>query len=101
MPDFTFQVGEIKSIGIEITSDSAITISSPTIKIVRCSDGAVILAETSATQVNDSATKVTLKALLNTTGYQEGRYLAQFKFVRDSIETRIIKTHVFVSNQTC
>lgn len=99
--DFTFQAGEIKNVGIVISSDSAITISSPTVKIIRCSDGSTIVAETSASQVNDSATQVTLKYLLNTTGFQEGRYLAQFKFVRDSVETRIVKTHVFVSTSTC
>lgn len=101
MSDYTFELGEIKPIGLVCTQDTALAITDAVVDVVRCIDNITVITGAAVTMTQDNPKQVTLAYLLDTTTFVAGSYLVRFTFTKDAVETRIICKELTVTQTEC
>lgn len=101
MSDYTFELGEVKPIGLVCTQSTALAITDAVVDVSLCPDNTPIITADTVTITQDNPKQVTLAYLLDTSAFVAGSYLVKFTFVKDIVETRIICKELTVTQTEC
>lgn len=100
--DYEFLPGEIKFVGIKVTSQDAFTVGSQTVEISKCPENTVEVATTAAELVDVSGTEKDIKYNVDSSVLSgPSVFAAEFTFIRDGLETRKRKVHFKLLENKC